>query len=162
MICLVESHRSAVLAMAGYRNRFSNLEPRAWRPAGTVRAPCDSSAASAAPGTVRLTTAVLADGRRLPPGTYRLRFTGETAKPPVVGQLEKLERWVEFLQGNAVKGRAVASVVPGSAIKQVADSRPPAAGRHRIERLKGDDYLRIWINKNGDHVLLHLPMATTR
>lgn len=114
-------------------------------------------------GTVRLTTAVLADGQRLAPGTYRLRFTGETAKPPVVGQLEKLERWVEFVQGNAVRGRAVASVVPRSAIKEVADGRPPAVGKHRVERLKGDDnYLRIWINKNGDHVLLHLPMATAQ
>lgn len=110
-------------------------------------------------GTVRLTSAVLADGQRLEPGAYRLRLTGEVAKPPVVGQSERLERWVEFLQGSAVKARAVASVVPGASIGEVASVKPPAPGRHRVERLKEDDYLRIWINKSGDHVLLHLPLA---
>ena len=109
-------------------------------------------------GAVRLTSTVSADGQRLEPGTYRLRLTGEVAKPAVVGQSERLERWVEFLQGSAVKARAVASVVPGASIGEVASVKPPAPGRHRVERLKEDDYLRIWINKDGDHVLLHLPL----
>ncbi len=84
-------------------------------------------------GTVRLTSAVFADGQRLEPGTYRLRLTGEVAKPPVVGQSERLERWVEFLQGSAVKARAVASVVPGALIGEVASVKPPAPGSHRVE-----------------------------
>ena len=110
-------------------------------------------------GSVRVPAAVTVDGRRLGPGTYRLRLTGETAKPAVVGQVEKLERWVEFLKGSEVVGRAVASIVPSGAIKEVAEGKPPAAGRARVERLKGGDYLRIWVNKSGDHVLLHLPLA---
>jgi hypothetical protein len=110
-------------------------------------------------GTVRLPISVVADGGPLRPGTYRLRLTGEAAKPAVVGHAEKLERWVEFLQGSDVKGRAVASIVPGSAIRRVAESAPPRPGRSRVDRLKGDDYLRVWFNKGGDHVLLHLAIA---
>ena len=110
-------------------------------------------------GTVRVPTAVLADGERLSPGTYRLRLTAETAAPPnVAGQTEKLERWVEFLQGSTVKARVVASIVPSGAIAQVAEGSPPRQGSHRVDRLKEDDYLRIWINKSGDHVLLHMPI----
>ena len=111
-------------------------------------------------GSVRLPTAVMADGKRLSAGTYQLRLTGETAKRPVVGQLEKLERWVEILEGSEVKARAMASIVPGAAIKQVAEGVPPEPGNHRVEQLKGGDYLRVWINKNGDQVLLNLPLAT--
>lgn len=110
-------------------------------------------------GTIRLPVTVTADGQPLTVGTYRLRLTGEVAKPAVIGQAEKLERWVEFRQGSTVKARAVASIVPGAAIKEVAEGVPPAAGRPRVERLKEDDYLRIWINHRGDHVLLHLPIA---
>ena len=111
-------------------------------------------------GSIRLPTAVMADGKRLNAGTYQLRLTSETAKPAVVGQLEKLERWVEILQGSGVKARAMASIVPGAAIKEVAEGVPPQPGKHRVEQLKGGDYLRIWINKAGDHVLLNLPLAT--
>jgi hypothetical protein len=111
-------------------------------------------------GSVRVPAAVMVDGKRLQPGTYGLRLTGEVAKPPVVGQAEKLERWVEFLKGSEVQARAVATIVPKAAIKDVAEGTPPEPGTHRVERLKGGDYLRIWINKSGDHVLLNLPLAT--
>lgn len=110
-------------------------------------------------GTIRLPVSVVADGGPLRPGTYRLRLTGDVAKPAAVGQVEKLERWVEFVQRSEVKGRAVASIVPGSAIREVAESTPPRPGRSRVERLKEDEYLRVWINRGGDHVLLHLTIA---
>jgi hypothetical protein len=104
----------------------------------------------------------MADGKRLIPGTYRLRLTKDLAKPrDVAGQTEQLERWVEFVQGGDVKARAVASIVPAGAIKEVAETAPPAPGRSRVEQLKGGDYLRVWVNKSGDHVLLHLPLAAT-
>lgn len=127
------------------------------RPAEEIKIP----EGNVALGRVRVPAAVSVDGRRLEPGTYTLRLTGEVAQPPAVGQVEKLERWVEFLQGSTVKGRAVASIVPGAAIKEVAEGTPPAPGKPRVERLKEDQYLRIWINKSGDHVLLHLPIATS-
>ena len=76
-----------------------------------------------------------------------------------MGQVAQLERWVEFLQGSDVKGRAVASIVPGSAIREVAESNPPRPGQSRVERLKEDDYLRVWFNKGRDNVLLHLAIT---
>lgn len=110
-------------------------------------------------GTVRVPMRVLADGKLLSAGRYRVRLTGEAAQQDVVGQLEALERWVEFLQGNEVKGRVMAPVVPAAAIKQVTSARPPAQGRFRVERLKEDHYLRLWYNLGGDQILIYLPIA---
>lgn len=113
-------------------------------------------------GTIRIPSAVLADGKPLAAGTYRVRLTGEHAEPKAPGQLEELERWVEFVQGGTVKGRAMAPVVPSRAVDQVADSRPPTAGRFRVERLKEDDYLRAWYNFKGDQILIYLPLQAAR
>lgn len=112
-------------------------------------------------GTIRIPVNVLADGKPLPAGTYRVRLTGEHADAKAVGQRAELERWVEFVQGGAVRGRAVAPVVPSDAVQSVAESRPPAAGRFRVERLKEDDYLRAWYNFKGDQVLIYLPIQTS-
>lgn len=109
-------------------------------------------------GTVRIPMDVLADGERLAAGRYRVRLTGKAADSAAVGQLADLERWVEFVQGGAVKGRAMAPVVPAGAVAQVAESRPPSAGRFKVERLKGDDYLRLWHNHRGDQILIYLPI----
>ncbi len=112
-------------------------------------------------GSVRIPVAVLADGDRLPPGTYRIRLTGESAQTNVPGQLEALERWVEFVQTNKVRGRAMAPVVPASAVSEVAETRPPAKGRFRVEQLRGGDYLRVWYNFGGDQILIYLPIAAS-
>ena len=110
-------------------------------------------------GTVRIPIRVLANGEPLAPGRYRVRLTGKTADSAPVGQLAALERWVEFLQGNVVKGRAMVPVVPQPAVAQVTDRRPPASGRFRVERLKQDEYLRLWYNLSGDQILIYLPIA---
>ena len=112
-------------------------------------------------GTVRITRSVTADGKPLPAGSYQVRLTSEEAKPAVSGQLEKLERWVEFVQRGQVKGREVVSIVPQSEIGGVADARPPRAGGSKVELLKGNDYLRVWINRGGTHYLIHLPTGMT-
>jgi hypothetical protein len=111
-------------------------------------------------GIVRIPIAVLADGQPLPAGRYRVRLTGKTAEPKAVGQLAMLERWVEFVQGKEVKGRAMAPVVPSDATQQIAEAAPPRPGRIRVERLKEDDYLRIWCNVKGDQVLVYLPVQS--
>ena len=36
---------------------------------------------------------------------------------------------------------------------------PPASGGSKVEMLKGGDYLRVWINKGGNHYLIHLPVT---
>ena len=110
-------------------------------------------------GTVRIPRAVTANGERLAPGTYRVRLTGEDARPEAKGQTPSLERWVEFLQGSTVKGREVVSIVPEAEIAQVAEGRKVPAGSSRVEMLKGNEYLRVWINKGGNNYLIHMPPA---
>ena len=115
-------------------------------------------AAGASLGTVTLKTAVMADGQRLAAGTYQVRLTGDSPKPGV-GQSPESERYVEFVRSGKVVGREVATVVPQAEIAQVADGPRPAAGGARVELLKGDDYVRVWINRSGMHYILHLPPA---
>ena len=108
-------------------------------------------------GTVRLPKAVTADGKPLPAGTYQVRLTGQESGPPAVGITEPLERWVEFLQGKTVKGREVVSIVPAAEAKLVAKDAPPPPNGVKVQTLKGNDYIRVWINKGGNHYLVHLP-----
>ena len=112
-------------------------------------------------GSVRLTRSVMADGKPLKAGTYQVRLTSEDASPAVPGI--KMERWVEFLQGGKVAGREVVSIVPASELKDLMpgpDNLPRAAsGSARVEMLKGDDYVRVWINRGGVHYLIHMPPA---
>jgi hypothetical protein len=115
-------------------------------------------AAGASLGTVTLKTAVMADGQRLAAGTYQVRLTGDSPKPGV-GQSAESERYVEFVRSGKVVGREVATIVPQAEIAQVADGPRPAAGGARVELLKGDDYVRVWINRSGMHYILHLPPA---
>ena len=121
-----------------------------------------SEAAAEAPGgelnlgTVRVPKGVKADGKPLPAGTYRVRLTGQEAAGKAPGATPSYERYVEFLQGNEVKGREVVSIVPSADIGKVAKTKGPAPGSSRTEKLRGDDYVRLWINRGGNHYLIHL------
>ena len=112
-------------------------------------------------GSVRLTRSVMADGKPLKAGTYQVRLTSQDASPQVPGI--KMERWVEFMQGGKVAGREVVSIVPQSELKDLMpgpDSLPRAgAGSARVEMLKGNEYVRVWINRGGVHYLIHMPPA---
>jgi hypothetical protein len=123
-----------------------------------------TAAAPAAPtgevtlGSVRLPRAVTADGKPLPAGTYTLRVTAQEARPEAVGTTETLERWAEFVQKGSVKGREVVTIVPDAEIKMVVKDAPPRSGAAaKVQTLRGNDYLRVWVNKGGNHYLLHLP-----
>ena len=107
-------------------------------------------------GSVELPRRVMADGRTLTSGTYDLRITADSANPDAPGQLAVLERWVEFRQDDEVKGREVVSIVPQSEIDSVAKSAPPGSGTARVEMLKDNDYLRVWVNQNNTHYFIHL------
>jgi hypothetical protein len=110
-------------------------------------------------GTVTLNKAVTAGGQRLAPGAYQVRLTTDTP-PPAVGQTPGSERYVEFVRGGKVVAREVATVVSEADIKQILDSpRRPAANSSRVETLKGDDYVRVWINRGGNNYIIHLPAA---
>ena len=106
-------------------------------------------------GAVRIPRAVKADGKALPAGTYQVRITTQEAQPLAPGQTPQYERWAEFLQGGQVKGREVVTVVPQADIAQVAEDKPPAAGGYKVELLKGNDYMRLWINRGGNHYFVH-------
>jgi len=108
-------------------------------------------------GSVRLTKSATADGKPLPAGTYMVRLTAQEAKPDATGASENIERWVEFVQKGAVKGREVVSIVPQAEVKNVVKDAPPRPGTSKVQLLKGNDYVRVWINKGGNHYLIHLP-----
>ena len=148
--------------------------PRRARPASSEAAQPETRAPKAQPptapdpdvnvaattlGTVRIPRAAKADGKPLPAGTYQVRLTTEEAKPDAVGTSGKTERWVEFVQKGQVKGREVVTIVPQSEIKLVQKDTPPATNGSKVQMLKGNDYLRVWINKAGNHYLIHLVPA---
>ena len=105
-------------------------------------------------GTVRLSRAVKANGEALPAGSYQLRLTGEEPPAPT-GATKPYERWVEFVKGGKVVGREVVTVIPQAEISKVQKDTPPARGAAKVETLKGGDYMRVWINRGGNHYLLH-------
>lgn len=129
------------------------------------KAPNQQPATAAAPtaptgelalGSVRLPRAVTADGKPLPAGTYQVRLTSQEAKPDAVGTSKALERWVEFVQKGTVKGREVVSIVPQAELKNVVKDAPPASGGSKVQMLRGNEYMRVWISKGGNHFLIHL------
>jgi hypothetical protein len=138
------------------------------RAAGGHTAPKPQPASSPAPsiatgevqlGSVRLGKGVKADGKPLAAGTYQLKLTAQAASPDAKGQTPSSERWVEFVQRGQVKGREVVTIVPQSEIDKVQKDAPPRANASKVEMLKGGDYVRVWINRGGNHYLLHLPTA---
>lgn len=110
-------------------------------------------------GSVRLPRAVTADGKPLPAGTYQVRVTAQPAKPEAVGTTEGLARWAEFVQNGNVRGREVVNIVPQGEIKMVVKDAPPASGQSKVQVLRGNEYLRVWINRGGNHYLMHFPIG---
>jgi hypothetical protein len=111
-------------------------------------------------GSVRLPRAVMADGKPLAAGTYQVRLTANPATPDAVGATAELSRWAEFVQGGAVRGREVVTIVPGGEAKMVAKDAAPASGGSKVQMLKGNEYMRVWINRGGNHYLIHFPVGT--
>lgn len=133
---------------------------------GAAQTPTQSQGSSQLPstetvlGTVTIPRAVMADGKPLAAGRYTIRLTTDTAQP-IPGAQERLERWVEFVQGGQVRGRELASIVPAGEEKETMQG-PDMPGRmgqsgSKVEMLKGGEFLRIWIARNGNNYLIHLP-----
>ena len=119
----------------------------------------EQAAAATMLGSVLIPRSVMADGEQLPAGTYQVHLTGDSAQPDAAGQSPTLNRWVEFVQGDEVRGREVVSIVPPDEIGDVAGSATPGPGVALVQMLKDNEYLRIWINQAGTHYLIHLPPA---
>ena len=107
-------------------------------------------------GSVDIPRRVMANGQALATGSYDVQLTAKLASPDIVGALAVLERWVEFRQGGDVKGREVVTIVPADEIGDVAKSAAPGRGSSRVELLKESEYVRVWINQDGTHYLIHL------
>jgi hypothetical protein len=133
------------------------------------KTPNDQPATAAAPtvptgelvlGTMTLPKATTADGKPLPAGTYQVKLTAQEAKPDAKGATASTERWVEFLQKGTVKGREVVIIVPQAEIKNVVkDTAPAPNGPPKVQTLKGNEYMRAWFNKGGNHYLIHFPIG---
>lgn len=109
-------------------------------------------------GSVNVSRRVMANGQVLAPGTYTLRLLPDPVGP-VIGQTPSESRWVEFVRGGKVMGKEVATVIAATDAKTVLRGKGPASGSAKSEILKGDDYLRIWVNRGGTHYLVHLAVA---
>lgn len=107
-------------------------------------------------GTVRIPSAVKADGKPLPAGTYQVRLTVDEAKGDAKGASQPLERWVEFVKGGKVEGREIASIIPHAELRMVQKDVAPTPGGSKVQVLRGGEYMRVWINHNGEHYLVHL------
>jgi hypothetical protein len=117
-------------------------------------------AAGSSLGSVTLAKRVMADGQPLAAGTYQVRLSADVPKPGA-GQTAEAERYVAFVRGGKVVGREVASVVSNADIASIVDGPRPANGGSRVDTLKGDDYVRVWINRGGMHYIIHMPPATS-
>ena len=127
-------------------------------PAVLVSAQTPPSTSGTALGSVTLNKKVMADGQPLAPGIYQVRLSADTPKPGV-GQSPEGERYVEFVRGGKVIGREVATVVSAADIGQIAKGARPPAGRAKVELLKGNDYVRVWINRGGTNYIINMPPA---
>lgn len=114
-------------------------------------------AASNSLGSVTLSHKVMADGKPLAAGTYQLRL-GEGLKPGA-GQTPDAERYVEFLSGGKVVAREVATVISAADIDQIIKTAKPKPNTSKVEKLKGDDYYRVWINRGGNNYIINMPPA---
>lgn len=121
-------------------------------------ATAQTSASGTSLGSVTLKQKVMADGKPLAAGTYQVRLTGDAPKPGP-GQSPEGERYVEFVRGGKVIAREVATVIPQSDIGTVVKGPRPTAGGARVEKLKGDDYIRVWINRGGTNYIINMPPA---
>jgi hypothetical protein len=107
-------------------------------------------------GTVRIKFNTMANGQALPAGTYSVRLTPAEGQPPAAGITEHYERWVEFSQGGTVKGKEVVSIVPAQEVDGVANDPKPRKNGYKVEMLRNNEFVRVWIDRGGNHYLVHL------
>lgn len=152
LVCALAGALAVVGSTASAQHAAPNQQP-------TTAAAPTVPGGDVALGSVRLPRAVSADGKPLPAGTYQVRLTAQPAKPDAVGTTQELARWAEFVQGGTVRGREVVNIVPQGEIKMVVKDAPPPSGGSKVQVLRGNEYLRVWINRGGNHYLMHFPIG---
>jgi hypothetical protein len=108
--------------------------------------------------TVRVTQPVLADGKPLPAGVYEIRLTSERPAP-AAGSSTDAQRVVEFVAGGTVVARDVAEVLRDGDVTAAGASALPVRIGTRVELLKGGEFLRISVKREGERYLIHLPVV---
>lgn len=116
----------------------------------------EAPAASIALATVTISQTVLAGGTALAPGTYQIRLTGE-ALAPLPGQSPDAEQRVEFVSKGMAVAREVATIYEPEA--GAVGTSGNGQGAARVQLLKGGDFLRVSVVRNGTRYLIHLPVA---
>ena len=53
-------------------------------------------------------------------------------------------------------------VIPDSDIKQIAKGPAPKKGGSRVDVLKGNEYVRVWVNRGGNNYLINMPNADVK
>ena len=53
-------------------------------------------------------------------------------------------------------------IVPNAEVKEVVKDPPPPSGSYKVQNLVGGDYVRVWINRAGNHYLIYLPTGAPR
>ena len=159
-LLMVTTLAAGIAVGAAYAQRAAEPQGHtAPLPQPNTEAPSAAPAGELALGAVTIGRRVKANGETLAAGTYQLRLTGEVARPDATGQTSQLERWVEFRRGNQVRGREVVSIVPATDVSKVQKDPPPRPGSYKVEMLKGNEYVRVWIYRGGNHFLIYLPPA---
>ena len=105
---------------------------------------------------VRITDQVLASGKPLPPGTYEVIVTDERPASESGVPVEN-QRWVEFVQHRQVIAREIAEMF-------AATERPVGTSGSNgtsavVQRLRGDEFLRIAVTAGDARYLVHLPLG---
>jgi hypothetical protein len=125
---------------------------------GTQTKPAPPAGGMQTLGSVRVPRQAVANGEPLAAGTYTVRLASG-AVPGAVGQTPEESKWVEFVQGGTVRGKEVATVMTADEVKKIAETSIPAPGTSKVQLLKGNEYLRVWINRANTHYLVHLALG---
>ena len=106
---------------------------------------------------VRLTQPVLAGGQPLAPGTYELVVTEHATAAPS-GEVNRTQRWVDFVQDGRIVAREIAEVVPEE--PRPVGTSGGSDGRAVVQNLKSGDFVRIAVTGETARYLVHLPVGT--
>lgn len=136
-------------------NPPADTKPAAPKP---TQVTTQSGGGAQALGSVRVPRAAVANGEPLAAGTYTVRLASG-AVPGAVGQTPDESKWVEFVQGTQVRGKEVATVMTADEVKKIAETSIPGPGTSKVQVLKGEEYLRVWINRANTHYLVHLTLS---
>jgi hypothetical protein len=98
----------------------------------------------------------MAGGKTLQPGTYEIRDTGQHGTP-LPGQSADAQAVIEFVAEGAVVATDIAEVMPG--VPGAVGTSGAATTRLRLERLRGDEFMRVSAYRGGERYLIHLPIA---